>query len=81
MLLIMTIWDSRNQCRVFSGWFTDLAVACDVASLVVLEGGQVITAELIDHHQRTSLPVAAFDGTFFSRPLRQLELQWRKLLD
>lgn len=81
MLLIMTIRDSTNRHRVFSGWFTDLAVACDVASLVFLEGGQLIKVELIDHHQRTPLPVAAFDGTFFSRPLRQLELQWRKLLD
>ncbi|GAB3787682.1 hypothetical protein GCM10028818_52940 [Spirosoma horti] len=80
MLLILTIWDSDNQHRLFSGWFTDLAVACDVASLVVLEGGQLIKVELIDNHQRTSLPVAAFDGTFFSRPLRQLEYQWQQLL-
>jgi len=76
----MTIRDATNQHRVCSGWFTDLAIACDVASLVVLEGGQLIKAELIDHHQRTLLPVAAFDGTFFSRPLRQLEYQWQQLL-
>ena len=80
MFLTFTVLDECGQIRDFSWWFASLEFALDVMSSLSVKGKQILKAELIDNEQIIQLPVDSFDGTLFSAPIRQLEIEWQQLL-
>lgn len=80
MLLLFTTEDKNATQRNFSWWFTTMETAFDALSTIALRGNQLIKAELIDGDHRIMLPVAAFDGSFLSPVINELEMEWQLLL-
>ncbi|SOD82260.1 hypothetical protein [Spirosoma fluviale] len=80
MLLLFTTQDQNASQRNFSWWFATIETALDALSSVASRGNQLIKAEIIDEDHRISLPVDAFDGSFFSPVINELESEWQFLL-
>lgn len=80
MFLSFTAIDEFGQIRDFSWWFANLEFALDVMSSLSVKGKRIIKAELIDNEHRIQLAVDSFDGTLFSTPIKQLEIEWQQLL-
>lgn len=80
MLLSFTSIDQQANFRECSWWLTTPEAVFDALSAVATKGNQILSAVLIDEGQRTILPVDAFDGAFFSAPLKELENEWQQIL-
>ncbi|MCX6216448.1 hypothetical protein [Spirosoma sp.] len=81
MLLLFTTQDINASQRNFSWWFTTIETALDALSSIASRENKLIKAELIDEDHRISLPVDAFDGSFLSPVINELELEWQFLLN
>ncbi|MBD2755258.1 hypothetical protein [Spirosoma validum] len=80
MYLRLNVIDSNQEKRQFIFQFENLEIGFDIVNRIKKQGDILISADLIDDYQRTSLPVEAFDGVSFLAELKQLELEWISIL-
>ena len=81
MVLTFTTEDNFGNEKTYSWWFSTMEFALDALSSLSLRGRQINKAELIDNADRILLPLAAFDGSTLSEPIRALENQWQQVLN
>ena len=81
MLLILTAIDINQQRRNFTWRFSNLESCFDVLSELKRQGNKLLRIELICNYKRTILPIEAFDGESFSKPIQDLILEWQEILN
>jgi hypothetical protein len=81
MTLTLAAIDQQMQCRKFTCWVSDLEFALDVASQIGGKSHRLLKVAITDEEgNKIQFPVAAFDGDPFSEPIKQLEVQWQRVL-
>lgn len=80
MVLLFTVIDREDRLKSFSWWFGSFEYALDVLSAVHQKGNRILKAEVVENHNRTQLPIDAFDGIMISNTMQALESQWQALL-
>lgn len=81
MILSIVTTDSTLQRREFFCQLNTLETGFELLSKLTAQGHALLKAYLIEKGKVIDLPVEAFDGSPFQKPIQQLENQWTALLE
>jgi len=80
MIFVLTALDETSQAREFIFESDRLEDGLDWLSQLASRGSTLLTARVIDRDSLTVLPVAVFDGSYFTAAIQQLAAEWRAIL-
>ena len=81
MFLSIRAIDKRGVTQHLQGEVDELELAVDLFSYLVAQGNTLEEASILDGTRWVKLPLAAFDKQTISPAFRQLEQEWKKLLE
>lgn len=81
MLLCLTTLTPQNEFRKFSLYIDRLEFGFDVLNRIVAKGNKLLRVQLADDQGIVNLPVEAFDGSSILESIKELENEWKFIME